>query len=148
MEPPSSSYPPPPPSPFSPTGPAPAPRPSGCGKPVIIGCLVILVLLGIGLVLLVTNAPKLLDWALGQMEATILAQLPPDVTPEEKERLQQAFAGLQEAVDSGKANPAELQDLQRKMMSLSGKNLTREEILELTRDLEEAAGKTSGSESI
>lgn len=147
MEPPHTP-PPPPPSPFQPITPGPAPAPGktrGCSKPVIIGCLGLLVLTGIGLVVLILNAPKLLDWAFGQMESGILAQLPPDVTPEERERLQKAFADVSEAARTGKANPAELQDLQRKLMQFSSKRpLTRQDILDLTRELEEAAGKTAG----
>jgi hypothetical protein len=149
MEPPNTP-PPPPPSPFQPINPGPAPVPGktgGCGKPVVIGCLILLVLTGIGLVLLLSNAPKLLDWAFGQMERGILAQLPPDVTPEEKERLQKAFADVSAAAKNGTADPAELQDLQRKIMQISSKRpLTRQDVLDLTRELEEAAGKTTGEE--
>ena len=134
MEPPNTP-PPPPPSPFQPINPGPAPVPGktgGCGKPVVIGCLILLVLMGIGLVLLFSNAPKLLDWAFGQMERGILAQLPPDVS---------------KAAREGTADPAELQDLQRKIMQVSSKRpLTRQDVLDLTRELEEAAGKKAAGE--
>ena len=69
--------PPPPPSPFHPESVQglpikPAPAGGGCGKPWVIGCLVLLVLAGIGLVAGVwyagKNVDRLMLWSFGQIE--------------------------------------------------------------------------------
>jgi hypothetical protein len=150
MEPPSSSYPsPPPPSPFSPTGPAPAPsRAGGCGKPVVIGCLVLVVLAGLGLVGMIwyasTNYDKLMRFSLRQSEGQILAQLPGDVTPGERQRLEEAFDAAVRAAETRKPGEiaAQSQEVQYKMLELvrKGQDLTREDVRELTELLEKMGG--------
>jgi hypothetical protein len=149
MEPPSSSYPPPPPSPFSPTGPAPAPRRAGgCGKPAVIGCLVLLVLAGLGLVGMIwyasTNFEKLMRFSLRQSEGQILAQLPDDVTAEERRRLEEAFDAAVRAAETRRPDEiaAPSQEVQYKLLELvrKGPDLTREDVRELTALLEKMGG--------
>ena len=146
MEPPYVEPAPPPASPFNPAA-RPA-GPGGCPKPLILGCLGLLVLAGLGLVGFFlyagTHIGKLLQFSLNQSETTISAQMPKDVTPAEQQRLHDAFqaarrralkpGNLQEIAESS-------QQLQFKMLAVMRKepNLTRQDILELTRVLEEFA---------
>lgn len=157
MEPPSIPPPPPPQPPAAPITPASpfdptrtAARPPGnvgCGKPVIIGCGVLLLALGIGFILLLYNAGRLVQWSFRQLEAQVLAQLPQDVTAEERERLQKAFGDAIAAVQAGRIAQEKFQEVQFKMFEIArkGGNLTRQDILELTEALEAAAGKTRDS---
>ncbi|HEY0553014.1 MAG TPA: hypothetical protein VGG20_02040 [Thermoanaerobaculia bacterium] len=146
MEPPYVEPAPPPASPFNPAA-RPA-GPGGCPKPLIFGCLGLLVLAGLGLVGFFLYAGmhvgKLLQFSLNQSETTISAQMPKDVTPAEQQRLHDAFqAARQRALKPG--NLQEIaessQQLQFKMLAVMRKepNLTRQDILELTRVLEEFA---------
>ena len=154
MEPPHTP-PPPPPSPFQPIQPGPAPVPGktgGCGKPVVIGCLVVLVLAGIGLAGMIwyvtRHYDELMNMSLRQSEAQIFAQMPEDVTPEERERLRAAFEGarqvyadrpLQEVAQQGQQIQFKLLEMVRK-----GKSMTRQDVLELTEMLEALAGTEGG----
>jgi hypothetical protein len=132
------------PSPFNPTpvGTRPPGR-SGCSKPLLIGCGAVLLLLGIGLILMIYNAPKIVEWSFKAMEQDILARLGPDVTPEDRARLVAAFEDARAAVAANKVDVTKLQPFQNKVMEVApaNKKLTREEVLELTRALEELAGK-------
>ena len=140
--------PPPPASPFNPQPQPAVPQGrSGCSKPVVVGCVAVfligaIALLG-GVYYVGTHAAALLQWSFRQMENGLMAQLPKDVTPQEKAELQQAFTDIQQALKSGKIPPEQLQPLQFKMMEVGrkGSNLTRRDIVELTRSLEQAAGK-------
>jgi uncharacterized membrane protein len=149
----------PPPSPFQPITPGPAPVPGktgGCGKPVVIGCLVLLVLVGVALVgtfvYVSRNYGQIMDMSLRQTEAQIFAQMPEDVTPAERERLREAFEGarkaysereLQEVAQKGQQIQFKLLELVRK-----GSSLTREDVLELTEMLEDLAGTEGGGEEV
>jgi len=146
MEPPYVEPAPPPASPFNPTA-RPA-GPGGCPKPLILGCLGLLVLAGLGLVGFFLYAGmhvgKLLQFSLNQSETTISAQMPKDVTPAEQHRLHDAFqAARQRAAKPGNLQEVaeSSQQLQFKMLAVMRKapNLTRQDILELTRVLEEFA---------
>ncbi len=125
---------------------APQPAPSalgGCSRPVLVGCGVLVVFLGIAALVLVLKAGDLFGWAMARFEAEIVAALPDDVSQEERERLSQAFAAATEAVQSGRADPLALQRLQgqlRETALKSGETLTRAEVVELIRSLEEVAG--------
>jgi uncharacterized membrane protein len=146
MEPPRVEPPPPPAAPFDPSA---RPRSSGCPKPLVIGCIVAILLGGLvllgGFVLLMRNAPAVLQWSMQKMEEGLTAQLPPDVTPEEKERFRQAFADVRQGLKDGRIKTEEIQPIQFKMMEIArkGSNLTRQDVLELTRALEEVARKES-----
>jgi hypothetical protein len=147
MEPPRVEPPPPPPAPFDPTA---RPKSSGCPKPLVIGCVAVILIAGVALLggfyYMAKNAPKVLEWSLRQMENGVMAQLPSDVTPEEKERLRQAFADVSQGIKDGRIPPDRLQPLQMKMMEIvrKGSDMTRKDVLELTRSLEEVAGKERG----
>ena len=147
MEPPRVEPPPPPASPFNPTPqPALPPGRSGCPKPLIIGCLAVIVLGGIALLAgffyVGKNASSILQWSLRQTENGIMGQLPKDTTSEERERLQQAFADVRKGVQDGSVTPEELQPLQFKMLEIArkGNAMTREDVRNLTEMLEGVAG--------
>ena len=139
--------PPPPASPFNPT-PRPIPPGSGgCSKPLVVGC-VIVVLAGAAAVLggiyyVGTHAVALFQWSLQQMENNLLVQLPKDVTPEEKANLQQAFADVRKAIQDNKVPQDRLQPLQFKIIEITrkGSSVTRQDIVDFTRSLEDVAGK-------
>jgi hypothetical protein len=133
----------PPPAPFDPSA---RPKTGGCPKPLVIGCIAVILIGGLaalgGFIYMARNATKVLQWSFAQMEKGVLAQLPKDVTPEEKERLRRAFAGVSQGLKDGSIPVEKLQPAQFKMMEIArkGSNLTRQDILDLTRSLEEVAG--------
>ncbi|HJX28939.1 MAG TPA: hypothetical protein VJ885_13590 [Thermoanaerobaculia bacterium] len=130
-------------SPFNPTPGGRPPGRSGCSKPLLIGCGAVLLLLGIGLIAMIYNAPKIVQWSFKAMEQDILGRLGPDVAPEDRARLVAAFEDARGAVAGNKVDVTKLQPFQNKVMEVApaNKKLTREEVLELTRALEELAGK-------
>src|SRR5688500_14627840 len=119
------------------------PRAGGCGKPVFVGCGVVLVLLGIAGVLFVVKAKDLLVWSLDKAKGGITAKLAPDVTAADRERFETAFAAAASNIKAGKMDPAALQRLQRRLMQAvdpQGGQVSREEFLDLTRAFEELGG--------
>lgn len=158
MEPPHTP-PPPPPSPFQPITPGPAPAPGktgGCGKPMVIGCLVLLVLVGIALVgtfvYVSRNYDQIMNMSLTQTEAQIFAQMPEDVTPAEQERLRAAFDGARKAYSERELQEVaqEGQKIQFKLLEVvrKGNTMTRQDVLELTEMLERLAGTEGGGAEV
>lgn len=135
----------PPPLSPSPFRPQTVRQPSGCSRPLLVGCGVAFLLLGIAAVVFLFQAKNLLAWTLGKMQSEIVGALPAEVTPEERQRLDSAFAAAAEAVRAGKLEPVALQKLQAKLMSLGEKaprrQITRQDVLDLTETLEAVAGK-------
>ncbi|HEX2644000.1 MAG TPA: hypothetical protein VHU81_13485 [Thermoanaerobaculia bacterium] len=135
----------PPAAPFNPTAPGTRPGP-GCSKPALIGCGIVLVLIGIGAILFVVKAPQIVAWMFNRLGTDILTRMPADATQEERARLRTAFDDAADAVQSGKADQTQLQNLQAKMLQIAGKpqgqTLTRDEVRELTEALEALAGKS------
>ena len=125
---------------------APSPRPlrsPGCGRGALIGCGVLIALLGIGAVGLALNADRMLVWILHRLEAQVEAKMPADLTTEERARFKSAFADLYRTVDEDKVDPTAVQALQRELFALStdvDRGLTREQVLRLTEAVERAAG--------
>lgn len=151
MEPPHVEPAPPPASPFNPT---PRPQRSGCPKPLVIGCLGLLVLVGLGLVALLfyagSHVGQLLQLSLRQSETAVFSQMPRDVTPDEQQRLRNAFEAARQRASNAKG-PQEIaedsQRLQLKTLEMvrKGAGMTRQDVLELTKSLEEFAGKGTAS---
>lgn len=132
------------PSPFNPTGaPVRPPGRSGCSKPLLIGCGALLLLLGIGLVLMIYNAPKIVQWSFEAMERDIMSRLSPEVTPEERTRLVTAFADARAAMSKNQVDISKVQTFQGKIMDVApaNKQLGPDDVRELTRSLEDLAGK-------
>lgn len=145
----------PPPIEPTPFGRAPERTPGrgGCAKPVMFGCAALLVLLGIGAILFMANAGRvashLLRFSLGTLEKQIMANLPEDVTPEERERLRMAFASALAATSSGSFDPQRLPEVQSEIMQIARRpqgQITRQDVLDLTAALERvAAGAAPGT---
>jgi hypothetical protein len=136
-----------PPSPFQPG----APRSGrGCSKPALIGCGALLVLLGVCAVVFMVKAPSMLRWVFDRVERQVLAQAAPDVTPEEKARLQKAFDDAASAVASDKADPLKAQQLNRVLMEVGqpGRRATKEDVRRLTEALEAMAGKEKTPDAV
>ncbi|MCL4839388.1 MAG: hypothetical protein KJ058_15645 [Thermoanaerobaculia bacterium] len=137
----------------APFAPGRAPAPSGCGRLALVGCGISTLLLGIAAVVFLFKADDLLAWTLRKMEAQIAEALPPEVTPEERDRFRRAFAEARDAIGRGDIDPAALQRLQRKLASFGGRSgenpAGREEILDLVAALEAvpASGGTGGAPS-
>lgn len=143
----------PPPSPFNPSGvgpgvPARPPGRSGCSKPLLIGCGGLLLLLGIGLVLMIFNAPKIVQWSFRAMEQDIMSRLGPDVTPEDRAHLAAAFEDARQSMEKNQIDISKVQSFQSKIMEVApaGRKLTRKDVLELTQSLEDLAGKKAPAE--
>ena len=128
---------------------APAPRPlksPGCGRGALIGCGVLVAIVGIGAVGLALNVNRMLVWILQRLEAQVETKLPADLTAEERTRFKSAFADLYRTVQEGKVDPIAVQSLQRELFALSSdvdRGLTREQVLRLTEAVEKAAGRAS-----
>lgn len=114
---------------------------SGCAKPALLGCAVLLVLFGVASIVFLVKAKDLLAWTFRQMESSIVAQLPEDVTSEERARLERAFDAAARKAVSGEVEPLALQQLQGELMRLSGRieGLTREDVMSLIDELESFA---------
>ncbi len=135
--------------PFGSTEPEPfTPQPAkitlaGCSRPALVGCGVFVVLLGVAAVVFVVKAKDFFGWAMERFEQEIVTALPDDVTAEERDRLSEAFARATDAVISGRADPWALQRLQSRLGETalkSDERLTRDEVLDLIRSLEEVGG--------
>ncbi|HKH44016.1 MAG TPA: hypothetical protein VKM72_05060 [Thermoanaerobaculia bacterium] len=138
----------PPPSPFNPPGvrpevPGRPPGATGCSKPLLIGCGALLLLLGIGLVVMISNAPKIVQWSFRTMEQDIMSRLGPDVTPEDRARLAAAFEDARRSMEKNQIDISKVQAFQGKIMDVApaGRKLSRKDIQELTQSLEGLAGK-------
>jgi hypothetical protein len=133
--------------PFTPD--APATTPAGCGRPILIGCGILVVLLGLAAAVFVIKAKDLFGWAMARFEEEVVRMLPDDLTTEEGARLDAAFDAALEAWDEGRADPVALQRLQEELwqsVSRSTGKLSREDVQRLTRALEAVAGIESPEE--
>ncbi len=139
------------PNPFNPPGASPSGMPArppgrGCSKPLLIGCGAVLLLLGIGLMLMIFNAPKIVQWSFSQMEEDLMGRLGPDVTPEDRARLAKAFEDARGAMAKNQIDLAKVQAFQSKIMEVApaARPLSRKDVQELTLVLEDLAGKKPG----
>ena len=120
--------------------------PGGCGRPVLIGCALVVVLLGLLLLGFLWKArdlmPALFRWSLDQFEQQVAANLPPDLPEADRQRLADAFDAAAASVEDGSADAAGLQRLQGKLLETArAGRLTREQVLDLTEALEAVAGQ-------
>ena len=135
------------PSPFNPPGtpgvPVRPPGRSGCSKPLLIGCGAVLLLLVAGLFVMIFNAPKIVRWSFSMMEQDVMGRLGPDVTPEDRARLATAFEDARRAMEKNQIDLSKVQAFQNKILEVApaGRQLSRKDIQELTRVLDDLAGK-------
>ncbi len=118
--------------------------PSGRSRPLLIGCGIVIVLLGIAGIVLVAKAKDLLAWTMGQIESQVVAALPGDVTPAEKARVQRGFAAALDHIRDGKVDPPALYALRRQLTKAQEKasqgKLTHDDVLDLLSALERVGG--------
>lgn len=121
---------------------APDAKGSGCSRNLLIGCAVLLVLLGIGTVLFVLNASKVATWIYTRLEEQVVAQLPEDLSEQDRQRLAGAFDKVRGAIRDGTVNVGKLQQAQGKMTEMvqDSEAVTAEDVRELAALLEAAAG--------
>ncbi len=146
--------PPPPASPFNPNA-VPPPQPArrgGCGKPVVIGCVSALLLAAIAALaafyFIGKDPNRVFRWSLDKMEQGLMAQMSPEVTAEEKQRLGAAFDSVGQGLEAKRIDPSQLQDLNFKILEISRKGpLSRDDVRQLTEDLEALAAGGAGDGS-
>lgn len=118
----------------------------------MLGCGILLLLFGIGLVAFMFKGEAvmrhLLAWSLDSVHSEVMAALPKDLTPADRDRLQQAFDSASKSVRESKhLDVKALQTLQPELMDVSrslGKGtLTRDQCLKLAAALEALAGTKS-----
>lgn len=134
------------PQPFAGEPRAPA---AGCGRQLMIGCGVLVVVFGVGLLVVLWKAadwmPRLFRWSMEQTEQALVARLPADLDAATRERLAAAFDGAADAVAEGRADPAALQRLQTELLAvLRAAALERDDVVRLIEVLEEVAGRPAG----
>lgn len=139
------TQPPPPPAPAPrPFDEAPRRSPKGCGRPLLVGCGVLAVLIGIAAVVFVVKARDLLSWTLEKLEVQVVAALPEEVTADERRRLERGFDAAIARINAGEIEPPALSALQRQLQQAAEKaprrTLTREDVLDLLSALERVGG--------
>lgn len=119
------------------------PRAGGCSKPVLIGCGVAFLLLGIGALIFLMKARDLLVWSLDKTRAGVLSNLGEDVTPADRQRFDAAYAAATARIRDGKMDPTALQKLQGELMRAienPREKVTREKFIGLIEALEKVGG--------
>jgi hypothetical protein len=115
----------------------------GCGKPVLLGCGVLFLLLGIAGVALLFKAKDLLSWSLGNMGPAVVGNVAADVPPEEVRRFEAALAAARQRIEAGQIDPQSLQRVQSRLLAAmsGGKGqLDRRQLQDLTVALEGLGG--------
>ena len=135
----------PPPSPPPPVSPRPfdeqpKPAPGGCGTPMLVGCGILAILLGLGAILFVVKAKSLLAFTMEKLQSQVMAELPEEVSEPERARLAAAFSAAIARVRGGEIDPAQLQSMQAKLVAAAEKAprraLTAADVRALTESLE------------
>jgi len=131
------------PDPFAPQPTAPKKTGAGCSRPLLVGCGLLLVLLGIGAVVLALNASKLASWFYQKLEEQVVAHLPEDLPVADRERLERAFDDIQQSMQDGTLDPRKLREAQTKMTGMvqEPSKITAEDVRELSALLEAASGR-------
>lgn len=146
MSDPFSPPPPPPPAtaPFTGT-PTPVVK-GGCGKPIWIGCGVVLLLLAIAGIFMITRAKDLLAWSFDLLTPAVLQNAGPDVTDEDRARLRSAVEAAKRRLKTGPIDAVALQAVQaqlQKASQLQKGGLDRARFLALVEALESLGGLRS-----
>lgn len=104
----------------------------GCQKPLLVGCGLLSLLLGIAAVVFVVKAKDVLAYAMNQLQVEVVSHLPEDVGESERQRVESGFDAALARIRSGELDPAALQELQKKLTTAASaaatRRLTREEL--------------------
>jgi len=126
------TLPPQPPPPARPFAPEQTSGGSGCQKPLLIGCGLLSLLLGIAAVVFVVKAKDVLAYAMNQLRMEVVAHLPKDAPATDRQRVEEGFDAALSRIRSGELDPAALQELQKKLTAAASaaatRDLTREEL--------------------
>lgn len=143
-DPPTSPVPPPPVPPPRPFAAQPKALPGGCSRPLVIGCVVVVVLLGIAAIAFVVKAKDLLAWTMREVEQQVVAALPADVTAAERARIDRGFDAAIARMQKGEVETPALYALQSQLMNAAEKSqkktITRDDVLDLLSALERVGG--------
>ena len=108
-------------------------RRQGCLKWGLVGCAGASVAVIIGLLFLMSNAKKLMDFAFDQMGDQIVVACTPDVTPVEKEDFRAAMKSFSAKAKDRKVTAQQVAAFQSRVKTAIADNrVTREELLALT----------------
>ena len=102
----------------------------GCQKPLLVGCGLLALLLGIAAVVFVVKAKDVLAYAINQLRTEVMTHLPEDAPETERQRLETAFDAALTRMRNGELEPASLQELQKRLTAAASAAATRR----LTRD--------------
>lgn len=104
----------------------------GCQKPMLVGCGLVALLLGIAAVVFVVKAKDVLAYAMNQLRAEVVAHLPEDTGDAERQQVEAGFDAALTRIRSGAIDPASLQELQKRLTATASaagsRRLTREEL--------------------
>jgi hypothetical protein len=107
----------------------------GCQKPLLVGCGLLSLLLGIAAVVFVVKAKDVLAYAMNQLRAEVVTHLPEDAGESERQRIEVGFDAALTRIRSGELDPAALQELQKRLTgaasAAASRRLTREELTAL-----------------
>ncbi len=101
----------PPPSPFRPETVA-SLTPAGCGRPLAIGCMLFLVLIGAAGLIVVSKQDQFVAFYFGLLETGLEHRLGPEVAEADKLRLRKAFEAAAAKARSGQYTTEQLQRVQ------------------------------------
>lgn len=154
-----------PPTPAPPTGDQPAPspfdRPSGeprrssgpgVGKPLLIGCGGLLLLLLVAGVLFLVYQNQIAAWLFETMQGQLAPALPDDLPPDVRQRYDRAFDQAIESMRAGSYNPFAMQGAQREFTRAAGHlsgddaKLSVEDVERLSAALEKIPAEEGGEE--
>ena len=102
-------------------------------------------LLGVAAIVLMFYAKDILVWTIREVQSEVMSsKLPPEVTAEEKARLESGFAAAIANIREGKVEPPALTALQRQLTRAAQKaptgKLTHDDVLDLLSALERVGG--------
>ena len=124
-------------------------RRRGCLIAGLAGCGLLAALLGIGLVVALTQADELLEFVLDFGREQIVEKLPEDVTSEERNRLDRAFDSVLERYRTQPVTPADNRRLQMALTDALRRAerglFDRDDLRRLTERLERIATSSDGS---
>jgi hypothetical protein len=108
-------------------------RRQGCLKWGLVGCAGASVAVIIGLLFLMNNAKKLMDFAFDQMGEQIVAACGPDVTPAQREEFRAAMKVFSENTRNGKVTAGQVSAFQgRVKTAIADGRVTADELRSLT----------------
>jgi len=124
----------------------------GCQKPMLVGCGLVALLLGIAAVVFVVKAQDVLTYAMNRLRAEVVAHLPEDTGEAERQQVEAGFDAAIARIRGGAIDPASLQEMQKKLTATAASagsgRLTREELAGLIAALDKFNQKASDGPAV